>query len=284
MWPLVLILVITVLVLVLARGASGFATTSIPKRIWTYWDDDELPEFVKKSVDSWRRYSPDWEVVVVTPKTLSNFLPNLNIKNYRPGDFVQRRSDMIRLHLIAEYGGVWSDATVVVRRSHDELTTGDYDLIGYYRESFTTNNDYPVIENWLFAAPPSSGVVTRWRDEFAKTADYENITEYIDSVKNRGVDLQGIPDPGYLTPYVSLQSVLQTEMTVQEIKNKIKVIKSDDGPFRHATVNGWDPEKSMKWLCTQSTSDTPPVVKIYGNERREVEQNPELRCVYKIFD
>lgn len=284
----ILILVLIVLVLLWYRRQEGYQTNEIPKIIWTYWDSEDMPKIVKKSIESWRRYNPDWTINVVTPKTLGNFLPNLDIKNFRPGDFVQRKVDLIRLHLIAEYGGVWSDATIVVKKSYDWVIdlqkVGGYDFIGYYREASTTNKDYPVIENWLFAAPPKSEIVMKWRDEYAKVGDYKSITDYIEDVKKRGVDLQDIPDPGYLTPYVSIQCVLQKELTKDEIRNKIKVIKSDDGPFKHSQATGWDAAKSMKWLCDQPETEVPDVVKIYGNERRALEADPKLNCVYKIFD
>jgi hypothetical protein len=288
MWYIIVGLVALVIILVFKRASRFTSGAEIPKQIWTYWDSDELPELVQKSVDSWKRHSPDWTVTVVTPRTLPQFLPKLDISNFRPNDFVQRKVDLIRLHLVSEYGGVWSDATVVVKESHNWITnaqsTGGYDFIGYYRESFTTNKDYPVIENWLFAAPPRSPVVTKWRDEYAKTGGYEKIEDYVKDVKNSGVDVQKIGDPGYLTPYVSLQSVLQKEMTPDQIKNKIKVIKSDDGPFKHSEAGGWDPSKSMRWLCDQPSTEVPSVVKIYGNERKAVEGAADLKCVYKIFD
>lgn len=280
----ILILVVIVFLLVWSRRNEGFTEGQIPKIIWSYWDSEDPPELVQKSVESWRRYNPGWTVNLVTPSTLGNFLPKLDVANYRPGDFVQRKADLIRLHLVAEYGGVWSDASVAVKKSFDWMTEGGYDLVGYYREDFTENPDYPVIENWLFAAPPQSPVVTKWRDEYAKTADHKKIEDYLESVKSRGVDTQRISDPAYLTPYVSLQYVLQKELTPDQIKNKIKVVKSDDGPFKHSVAGEWNPPKSMKWLCDQPAAEVPSVVKIYGNERREVEANPNLRCVYKIFD
>jgi hypothetical protein len=77
---------------------------------------------------------------------------------------------------------------------------------------------------------------------------------------------------------------MQTLMSPDEIRSKIHVIKAEDGPFKHSVTNGWDPPKSMKWLCDQPKSELPDVIKIYGNERRAVDADEALKCSYKIFD
>lgn len=276
------------MLLIRFRQQELFTTQEIPKTIWTYWDSEDLPEMIKKSIENWKKYSPGWTVNMVTPKTLSTFLPEVDFSKFRPGDFVQRKVDLIRLYLIHKYGGVWSDASIAVKKSHDwivdEQKSSGAEFIGYYREGSTKKQEYPVIENWFFAAIPESNFIKNWRDEFENTGNYIDIKDYIEDVKKSGVDIQDIPDPSYLTPYVSAQVVMQKQMTRDEIKDKIKVLKSDDGPFKHATLNNWDPPKSMKWLCNQPESELPDVIKVYGNERRAVESDPTLKCSYKIFD
>jgi hypothetical protein len=285
---LIILLMSVIIWLVHFRQTERFTLHEVPRTIWTYWDDDKLPEMVEKSIENWKRYSIGWTINVVTPSNLGEFLPGVNFDQFRPGEFVQRKVDLIRLYLISKYGGVWSDASIAVKRSHDwiidEMKTGGYEFLGYYREGSTRNSNYPVIENWMFAAIPNCEFVKKWRDEFEKTGSYKDINKYIEDVKRSGVDVQDIPDPAYLTPYVSAQVVMQKYMTPDEIKTKIKVIKSDDGPFKHSTMNEWDPQKSMKWLCDQPDSELPDVIKVYGNERRAVEGNSSLKCSYKIFD
>jgi hypothetical protein len=212
----------------------------------------------------------------------------VDFSKFRPKDFVQRKVDLIRLYLVHKYGGVWSDASIAVKKSHDWIVdtrrSSGAEFVGYYREGSTKKSEYPVIENWLFAAPPECEFVKKWRDEFESTGDYKDIKKYVEDAKQKGVDIQDIPDPAYLTPYVSAQVVMQTSMTPDEIKNKIKVLRSDDGPFKHSTETNWDPPKSMKWLCDQPDDELPDVIKIYGNERSAIEGDSSLKCAYKIFD
>ena len=36
------------------RFKDGFNTnTNIPKKIWTYWDNDKLPKIVEKCINTW---------------------------------------------------------------------------------------------------------------------------------------------------------------------------------------------------------------------------------------
>ena len=251
----------------------------VPKIIWTYWHSDDLPEIINKSIENWKHHSPNYEVRVVTPSNLKVHLPEKDFSTFWPDDFVQRRVDLIRLYLISKYGGIWSDASIAVKKNHDEIIGQGYDFMGYYREAFTKNPKLPVIENWFFAAPPGSEFVTKWRDELARSSQFSTIQEYLHDLEAKGVDFQGMSweNAEYMTPYLSAQYVLMTA-GVQHMK----LDKSDDGPFKHSSGANWNPEKAMKWLC--DSRNIPDVVKVYGNERRAVEGNESLKCMYKIFD
>jgi hypothetical protein len=285
---LIIILVVVVVWLVWYRTVSSFTFSEIPKIIWTYWDGDELPEIVQKSIENWKRYSPDFVINVVTPSNLGSFLPEKDFSTFRSGDFVQRKVDLIRLYLIEKYGGIWSDASIAVRRSHDWVIDAQrqkgFQFMAYYRKGATSNTDYPVIENWFFAAVPGSIFVSNWKNEFERSGEYKEIKDYIADLKSKGVDLQEIPDPNYLTPYASAQYVMQKMMTPDEIKSEIYTVNSEDGPFLHSNKGGWDPDKSIKSLCDMEAPELPDVIKIYGNERRAIEGDEKLKCAYKIFD
>ena len=117
MWLVVLGLAIVILILVILRRTSAFSSNSkIPKIIWTFWDSDDLPPFVQKSIESWRKFSPDFDIRVVTTNTLKDYLPDVDFTSKR-NDFIQRTSDFIRVHLVAKYGGM-----VRCVRSRDPFT------------------------------------------------------------------------------------------------------------------------------------------------------------------
>ena len=288
MWRLgVLLLVLVVLVLLFLNNKSNFTNKEIPRTIWTFWDSDNLPPFVEKSIASWRKFSPDFTINVVTPETLKDFLPDVDFSS-KKNDFIQRTADFVRVHLVAKYGGIWSDASVVATRSHNwvihEQQSRGFEFFSYHRKDNQTLDDYPTIENWFFASVPEGNFVSKWRDEFDRVSNFEKVEDYIADIRSKGVDTQRIPDPNYLTQDCSAQVVLQKEMTPEEIKKTIHTLNSEEGPYKHSHDNGWDPSQGMQSLCDTPNSELPDLIKVYGNERRAIDADPQLECAYKIFD
>ena len=288
MWRLgVLLLVLVALVLLLQNNKSNFTNKEIPRTIWTFWDSDNLPPFVEKSIESWRKFSPDFTIHVVTPKTLPDFLPDVDFSS-KKNDFIQRMADFVRVHLVAKYGGIWSDASVVATRSHNwvihEQQSRGFEFFSYENPRDQTLPDYPVVANWFFASIPEGNFVTKWRDEFDRLNNFEKVEDYIADIRSKGVDTQRIPYPNYLTQDCSAQVVLQKEMTPEEIKRTMYFLNSEEGPYKHSHDNGWEPSKSVKSLCDTPNSELPDLIKVYGNERRVIDADPQLECAYKIFD
>jgi len=285
-WTLVIGIIISLIFILWIRGLL-FKTGSIPKIIWTYWDSDELPEFVEMCIDKWRRLHPDWTIRVLTPDTVWRYT-DADIFNYKFADTKPRTSDFVRLNVLAKHGGVWADASIVPMKSFDwvldKQREGGYEFISYYRKQATLKPEYPVVESWFFACVPDCQFVKDWRDELEVMNSLGSDTDYKPNVQSRGVDIQNIPQPDYLNVYLSAQAVMQTKMTLEEIKEKIYVVEADDGPFRHSTRNNWDPPNAMKWLCGKTPADVPEMIKVYGLEREAIKADPELKCSYWIFD
>jgi mannosyltransferase OCH1-like enzyme len=118
-WAVIAVLLVVLVVLIRLRTYEPFVMNEIPKVIWTFWDKDELPEIVQKSVENWKKHCPGFEVVIVNMSNVSQFLPEIDIESFRDGEFIQRKSDMVRLALIAKYGGIWSDASIATKKSYD---------------------------------------------------------------------------------------------------------------------------------------------------------------------
>jgi len=111
----------------------------------------------------------------------------------------------------------------------------------------------------------------------------EKETDYKANVVARGVDIQDIPQPDYLNVYLSAQAVMQLQMTPEQIRRDIYVRKAEDGPFKHSVDNDWKPDESIRSLCNTQKARLPDLIKIYGNERRAIDADPSLKCVYNVF-
>ena len=281
---IIAILVVVVVWLLWSRRQEGFSQ-EIPKQIWTYWEDGAPPELVQKCVDKWKEFNPGWKVTILNKNNLNEYIPEVDIFSLKFSDTAPRRSDFVRLHVLPKYGGVWADASILPTKSFDwVMTAGAYDFIGYYRRSVTTRPEYPVIESWFFACPTGSNFVSKLRDELMTMNNLDTEADYKKNVEGRGVDIQRIPQPDYLNIYLATQAVMQKQMTPEEIARTIYVKPSENGPFKHAVENNWDPSETIKSLCKTGASDVPDMVKIYGNERQTIDGNSDLKCIYKILE
>lgn len=104
------------------------------KIIWQYWgqgiDWETLPEPVKICFDSVDKYSGDYRVIRLSDEQISEFL-DIPIEIIHKSDTGQMQraffSDLLRVMLLATYGGVWLDATILMTGGFPkEFTTQDH--------------------------------------------------------------------------------------------------------------------------------------------------------------
>lgn len=251
-------------------GDGGDNDGGIPRVIWTYWDADEVPRVVQLCIESWKRHNPSHKVVVLGPHNLAESVPELDLEGYSYAKTPQRIADFIRLHVIKKHGGVWVDASFLMNSSiefvHQEGAKGA-DLVGFYIDGFTSHCDYPVIENWFFAAKKECPFVAKWLEQFEKTNEHD---DYVAYALANGVNLQKIADPNYLTMHVAAQYVMQKLMTPEDIKRQLRLFRAEDGPLKFLTDNDWDAARAINAVCGDNGNDY-ALVKLRSHERKELE-------------
>lgn len=97
----------------------------IPKIIHYCWfGDKDLPENVKKCIESWRKFAPDYKIKRWDE---SNLDVNANI--YTKEAYEQKKyafvSNVARLSVVAKYGGFYLDTDVELIKPLDELRKYD---------------------------------------------------------------------------------------------------------------------------------------------------------------
>lgn len=120
---------------------SPKASVQPGKVIWQYWGQgvkrDELPEVVRTCFDSVDKYAGDFEVIRLTDNTIRDYLdvPEEILQKVQSGEI--RRvffSDLLRVMLLATYGGIWLDATILMTDAFPkEFMVGDH--FCYQRDS-----------------------------------------------------------------------------------------------------------------------------------------------------
>lgn len=272
-----LLLVAAAIYVVATNIALSQLPAQIPKQIWTYWDNaSKLPRTVQLCMDSWRKHNPDYRITLLTKENYAHYtaIPAQIAHNKAFHDNPTRFSDLVRIWTLTQHGGIWIDSSVLVKQPVSRwlsppggsLARGAPEFIGYYIAGMTTAA--PVIENWFYAAAPSSPFMRAWRDEFSKLADYPSVSDYVASRQTLGVDISKIIAPDYLAQHVAAQKVLQIDRYPQD---RMYLRCAEDGPFRYLVDNDWDSAKALAAACAAPATYQTPIMKLRGVERGVLE-------------
>jgi hypothetical protein len=246
-------------------------TTRIPKRIWTFWDTVKLPPIIVACVGTWYTHCPGYEITIITPETLCDYVPNAGeIIDLPFSNNPQRLADFVRLHVLYIHGGYWLDASCILFESLDVF--GSYqerhqsEFVGYYLDGYTV--DVPVIENWFFECIKHSEFIGMWWDEFMRMNRYSNVMAYVDHARMHNVRLDGIfyPMSYYLSMHVAAQVVIQRQ---EYPMDRCFLQAAESGPLQYLSCNNWVSKNAISWLVdsVRDGSNLPSLVKIRRKER-----------------
>lgn len=250
----VVVLVLLFLITIYLYPRKQQCYNTIPKKIWTFWDDEEIPEIVKTCMDSWRRHCPDYEI------TLLNKESTKHIAEYkRAHDMIQRYSDFVRLDILSKEGGIWLDASIYLNGPMDWVHTG-HEFVGFSYDLYKVKDEWPGLENWFIAASPNSEFIKDWFEEFKRINDYDDTKDYLESVRNQGIDFSKI-EGDYLLQHIAAQKCIQTK------KYDMSIISADKDAFRHLYENNWDEKKTMEKVCRGEFPKDQKLLKLRGQDR-----------------
>ena len=191
-WALVAACVIGLLVLRLQpaqetwRGAfddadlGPRAATVRGKTIWLLWYQGwkHAPFVVRAVAKSWQQHNPAWDVVFISRHNVNKYI-NVSYLD-APHVTAQAKSDIIRLNLLAEYGGVWADATMLCFAPLDAWVYPALRPEGFWAYSYGDEKGSKGIGVWLMIALKHTLVMDRWKalcDEYWLNTHY-NATQH----------------------------------------------------------------------------------------------------------
>ena len=254
-------------------GGGGETSGVIPKTIWTFWNEPELPDFYRKCVNSWRAMNPEYQVNVLHPENLHEFT-NPDVLTLHPFcDDVRMLADIVRLRVLSEHGGIWIDTAIICNRSLDwflepNRTDPNVEYVGFYGDRFTLPefaNHAPLIENWMFACIPRSDLVTRWLKEYESMKTANGHVQELRTKHN--VSTQNVPADSvdYLVVYFCLQKILQTH---PPDTFRFQVLSSDTTALSYLNDNNWDRDRGVDDLVGNPFKYfQQPVIRICKEER-----------------
>lgn len=176
----------------LFRDSSGFSSSSrppiwsvlmnesadgrLPRTMWSFWEDGQVPPPLNNvSLRQWQHLNPGWQQTIHNRSSVRKLFPDLARLFDRIPRTVQLRSDMLRLWILAERGGVWVDASVLPLEPLDNFVGKVVRRAGFWTFFFPPSRNGHVT-TWFMAALPRNPLVLRWKEAFMKKWEDANRT------------------------------------------------------------------------------------------------------------
>ena len=150
------------------------------KVVWFCWLQgiDQAPKLVRKCYENIKNNLSEYEVVIITEDNFKNYIsiPQYIIDKWKKGIiYTPCFTDIIRINLLIEYGGLWIDSTV--------LFTGDrlpkyIDSNLFMYKCYMNNEPWIVSSNWLIAANKNNPILKLTRDLLYKYYEKRRIMEH----------------------------------------------------------------------------------------------------------
>lgn len=129
---------------------------------------DKAPYVPRECRLSWEAKNPSWTVIALSKNNIHNYVPAHEI----PKDAsIQTQSDVIRLYLLANYGGVWADATCLCLRPLDSWMhmSGGFWMYRGWRWDVSKSWPIPNVKDgwhgpciWFMASVQGSYLAKTW--------------------------------------------------------------------------------------------------------------------------
>ena len=124
---------------------------------------ENAPPLVKKCIASVEKFKGNRKHIVITNENLNEWvrLPSFVWEKYKSGKIGNAHfADIIRLYLLAEYGGYWIDATCFMTAEIPEVV--DSEPLFMYHSSGRW--DWTLVNNCFIHADKGNSLILAWRD------------------------------------------------------------------------------------------------------------------------
>ncbi len=135
---------------------------SMNKTIWSCWFQgrEAAPPLAKKCLSSWERSNPGWKLRCLDATTIERYVPvrqyiDLNGQSLTAASL----SDLVRILLLREFGGVWVDATLFCNRPLDEWLPGVMEE-GFF--AFAAPGPDRPLSSWFLSAGSDNHLISTW--------------------------------------------------------------------------------------------------------------------------
>lgn len=247
--------------------------TSSRKQIWTYWSPSDHASdniFVDRCIESWKQWNPEYKVHILSKDNYRDYIDDDISAIRHSHDSEARFSDYLRLLVLAKYGGIWIDASIICQQSLNpvfDFLEDQYECVG-----FSAPFHSQVLESWFIACNPGSPFIQKWCKEFLRTGEFETMGEYLEDLNEKGVDTSIVP----MTEYLAIHCAALPFLSMSDV---LLVPSENGGPFTPHGDTKWDSKETVKNICKGGYRDI-PLIKFRGVERNMVRSMRSMECLF----
>lgn len=160
---------------------SAWYKKKLPKIIWWCWlqGEEKIPDLSKFCLNSLEQNISDYDIKIITLANLHKYidLPSSIYLKYKAGWISGALfSDIIRLALLAKYGGIWIDSTVYCS-SNDLIKVIEENNMFVYKNVMTSNSSVIKMSSWLMASKKNNPYIIDASHLLIKYCKERNYTE-----------------------------------------------------------------------------------------------------------
>ena len=157
---------------------------SNPDTIWICWMQgmDNAPELVKRCFESVKKAFPDKQLIVIDETNVFDYvtIPEYIIDKWKKNTIgMAQFTDLVRLELLINRGGIWIDSTVLVTDGQLIRKLEDEPLFCYSFYYFGFNPEIMELNNWLISSCTNNNILCLIRSFlYAYWKDYDRAVDY----------------------------------------------------------------------------------------------------------
>jgi hypothetical protein len=285
---MIIIFIIVLVILLCDHTNESFINMykyTIPKTIYTYWNDIESNPIIQSHIETWKNnISSDWNIVVISDSNINNYVSREFINKYQSLDVV-RFSDFLRLELLKN-GGVWMDAGIFIvdggflNDYYNEMMQYEYDICLYeYSDRSTTTTQY--LENWFFMAPQNSKFIINLYTEFNKAYEMGFLNYKKQILIPSNIDMKYTLQTGDKT-YLMQHAIIHY-LIKQGNQYKMNIKDANESMFKIQRDNKWEHKNIINNILRNKNWKDFYAVKLTNQTRHFIPDNTNYtNTMYKI--
>ncbi|MDR1678789.1 MAG: capsular polysaccharide synthesis protein [Prevotellaceae bacterium] len=150
-----------------------------PGKIWICWLQgmDNAPHIVQRCYESVQRYSRGKEIILITEENMQQYVdfPEYIWQKYRKKRISNTHlSDLLRISLLAQYGGIWIDASCLLT---DKIPDFIINAPVFCFKTFLSVSRGKA-SSWFIAAQPHNSIICQTRDMLYEYWRRENFLKH----------------------------------------------------------------------------------------------------------